>query len=107
MLTPTSQTPGFETELDRLLLTTVGVAPGDAVAAELMQATAGVARRMLSERWVQTQAAERADKARRVYYLSMEFLIGRTLSNALAASRRSSAARALDSVRPIKNSIDR
>src|SRR5205085_2123682 len=36
-------------------------------------------------RWVQTQAAQRADKARRVYYLSMEFLMGRTLGNALAA----------------------
>ena len=50
-----------------------------------MQAASRFARRQLSERWVQTQAAERAAKARRVYYLSMEFLIGRTLSNALAA----------------------
>ncbi len=96
MLNPTPHAPAFEAELDRLLLTTVGVAPGDAVPAELMQATAGVARRMLSERWVQTQAAERADKARRVYYLSMEFLIGRTLSNALAAlDLRDDAAAAL------------
>ena len=85
MLSPTSPYPGFEAKLDRLLLTTVGVAPGEASAGELMQATAGVARSQLSERWVQTQAAERADKARRVYYLSMEFLIGRTLGNALAA----------------------
>ncbi|MEI2678988.1 MAG: hypothetical protein V9G29_14665 [Burkholderiaceae bacterium] len=39
----------------------------------------------LSQRWVATQGADRDSKARRVYYLSMEFLIGRTLGNALAA----------------------
>jgi starch phosphorylase len=39
----------------------------------------------LSRRWVAGDAADRARKARRVYYLSMEFLIGRSLSNALAA----------------------
>jgi starch phosphorylase len=95
-LTPSSDNPGLAAELDRLLLTTIGVAPGEASAAELMQATAGLARRVLSERWVQTQAAERADKARRVYYLSMEFLIGRTLSNAMAAlNLRDEAAAAL------------
>ncbi len=95
-LTPSSDNPDLAAELDRLLLTTVGVAPGEASAGELMQATAGLARRMLSERWVQTQAAERAAKARRVYYLSMEFLIGRTLSNALAAlDLRDDAAAAL------------
>jgi len=85
MPTPLSPRPDIATELDRVLLTTVGVAPADAGAAELMQATASLVRCVLSERWVQTQAAEHADKVRRVYYLSMEFLIGRTLSNALAA----------------------
>jgi len=85
MPTPLSLRSDAATEVDRLLLTTVGVAPADASAAELMQATADLARGVLAERWVQTQAAERVDKARRVYYLSMEFLIGRTLSNALAA----------------------
>ena len=83
-------------DLDKLLLTVIGVAPGEADPADLMQATARFARRQLSQRWVQAQAAERADKARRVYYLSMEFLIGRTLSNALAALRlREDAATAL------------
>ncbi len=96
MPTPLSLRSDAATEVDRLLLTTVGVAPGDASAAELMQATADLARGVLAERWVQTQAAERAAKARRVYYLSMEFLIGRTLSNALAAlDLRDDAASAL------------
>ena len=44
-----------------------------------------VAREQLSKRWVATQCADRDSKARRVYYLSMEFLMGRTLGNALAA----------------------
>ena len=72
---------GIETQL----LDTVGVAPADATAVDLMQAVSQVARGQLSQRWVQTQAEQRADKARRVYYLSMEFLMGRTLGNALAA----------------------
>ena len=68
-----------------MLVGTVGVAPAEARPEDLMQAAAGLTRQVLSERWVRTQAAERADKARRVYYLSMEFLIGRTLANALSA----------------------
>jgi len=71
--------------VDTHLLATVGVAPAQATATELMQAVAQVAREQLSRRWVATQARERDEKARRVYYLSMEFLIGRTLGNALAA----------------------
>jgi starch phosphorylase len=67
------------------LLKSVGVAPALATPTELMQAVARVAREQLSRRWVETQARERTDKARRVYYLSMEFLIGRTLGNAVAA----------------------
>ncbi|CAN5810382.1 glycogen phosphorylase [soil metagenome] len=67
------------------LLKTVGVANASATPTDLMQAVSLVAREQLSQRWVRTQAAQRSDKARRVYYLSMEFLIGRTLSNALAA----------------------
>jgi starch phosphorylase len=67
------------------LLHTVGVASANATPTELMHAVSQVARAELSQRWVQTQAADRGARARRVYYLSMEFLIGRTLSNALAA----------------------
>ena len=70
-------------ELQRLLLEQVGVAPAQATPADLMAATAQLARERLSQRWVATQAAQRG--SRRVYYLSMEFLMGRTLGNALAA----------------------
>ncbi|MDP9044665.1 MAG: glycogen/starch/alpha-glucan phosphorylase [Pseudomonadota bacterium] len=73
------------TGLDEELLDQVGVVPADASANDLMQAISQVARRSLSQRWVRTQAQQTEDKARRVYYLSMEFLMGRTLGNALAA----------------------
>ena len=72
-------------QIDAHLLHTVGVAPDRATPTDLMLATAQVARAQLSRRWVATQAQEHKQKARRVVYLSMEFLMGRTLSNALAA----------------------
>jgi starch phosphorylase len=71
--------------LDRELLTNVGVAPDEASPADLMFAVAQAPRQRLAERWVETQAAERTAGVRRVYYLSMEFLIGRSLGNALDA----------------------
>ncbi len=71
--------------IDDHLLNTVAVVPEQANPTELMQAVAQVARGQLARRWVATQAADTGRKARRVYYLSMEFLIGRTLGNALAA----------------------
>jgi len=67
------------------LLATVGTAPDSATHVDLMHAVAQVAREQLSRRWVAGDSADRRSKARRVYYLSMEFLIGRTLTNALAA----------------------
>ena len=71
--------------VDRHLLIAVGAAPDHATPTEIMHAVAQVAREQLSQRWVAGDSADRAAKARRVYYLSMEFLIGRTLGNALAA----------------------
>ncbi|HRD96307.1 MAG TPA: glycogen/starch/alpha-glucan phosphorylase [Rubrivivax sp.] len=71
--------------VSRHLLATVGCEPATASHAEIMRAVAQVAREQLSQRWVEGDTADRSAKARRVYYLSMEFLIGRTLSNALAA----------------------
>ena len=73
------------TGVDEELLDNVGVVPSDASANNLMQAVSQVARQRLSQRWVRTQARQGEEKARRVYYLSMEFLMGRTLGNALAA----------------------
>jgi glycogen phosphorylase len=67
------------------LVATVAAQPAQATPTEIMHAVAQVAREQLSRRWVATQAADREARARRVHYLSMEFLIGRSLGNALAA----------------------
>ncbi|MFY9509458.1 MAG: glycogen/starch/alpha-glucan phosphorylase [Rubrivivax sp.] len=72
-------------QIDHHLLSTVAVAPAAASRSDIMLAVAQVAREALSRRWVAGDAGDRKSRARRVYYLSMEFLIGRTLSNALAA----------------------
>ena len=71
--------------IERHLLDTVAVTPAEAGTVDLMNAVAQAARAELSRRWVAGDAADRATKARRVYYLSMEFLMGRSLGNALAA----------------------
>jgi len=71
--------------VDQHLLATVGTEPAAATLTDVMHAVAQVAREQLSRRWVAGDSADRQARARRVNYLSMEFLIGRTLSNALAA----------------------
>ena len=83
--TPLIAKHALAAQIEQHLLNTVGVASEDATTTDLMLAVAQVAREQLSQRWVETQAQERANQARRVVYLSMEFLMGRTLSNALAA----------------------
>ncbi|MGQ3092339.1 MAG: glycogen/starch/alpha-glucan phosphorylase [Roseateles sp.] len=77
----------FETAYEReLSQSSHGATPQAA-----LHAAALACRETLARRWATTQAqdAQRGDKApvRRVHYLSMEFLMGRALSNALAALR--------------------
>jgi starch phosphorylase len=50
-----------------------------------MQTLSHLAREQLARRWAATHAQDTAAKPKRVYYLSMEFLMGRSLSNALDA----------------------
>ena len=80
-----SPTDSPASDIDHHLVATVGAAPDRATPSEIMHAVAQVAREQLSQRWVAGDIADRARKARRVYYLSMEFLVGRSLSNALGA----------------------
>ena len=54
-------------------------------AAARSSAAAAAARTVLADRWAVTQAADAKRKSRRVHYLSMEFLMGRAMHNALSA----------------------
>jgi glycogen phosphorylase len=57
------------------------VAPTAAGAPEQFEAAARSARDVLSQRWVRTESTYDRENPKRVYYLSMEFLIGRSLTN--------------------------
>jgi len=53
---------------------------------EALRAAAMACREELADRWVETQAEDQhAKHGRRVHYMSMEFLMGRALNNALQA----------------------
>jgi len=80
-------------DIDQRLLREVGVAPAEAGAFDLMSATARAVREQLSVRWLAGQVRDRTEKVRRVYYLSMEFLVGRMLGNSLDALELTEAAR--------------
>jgi starch phosphorylase len=57
------------------------VAPEDAGPRQRFEAAARSVRDVLSQRWILTDSAYDREKPKRIYYLSMEFLIGRSLSN--------------------------
>jgi len=63
----------------------VGKDPLSARPEDWFQASALAIRDHLIDRWMQTTRAQYAQDSKRVYYLSMEFLIGRSFSNALLA----------------------
>jgi starch phosphorylase len=60
-------------------------AAGPVTPAACLAAAAAACRPTLLARWAQCQREDAVDTRRRVHYLSMEFLMGRALGNALAA----------------------
>lgn len=65
------------------LLYFVGKDPRTATRADWYVALARLARDKLVERWMETTRSQYDQNVKRVYYLSMEFLIGRALTNSL------------------------
>ena len=66
---------------ERHLLFDDVVAPNAAGPREQFEAAALSARDVLSQRWVRTESTYDREDPKRIYYLSMEFLIGRSLTN--------------------------
>ncbi len=69
--------------LEHRLVYSVGKDNAMATTRDWFYATAYMTRDQLIERWMQTMRSYYVTNAKRVYYLSMEFLMGRTLMNSL------------------------
>jgi starch phosphorylase len=66
---------------ERHLVFDRAIDPKVASARERFEAFAHSVRDILAQRWVQTKTTYEQQNAKRVYYLSMEFLLGRSLNN--------------------------
>ena len=65
------------------LIFLIGRSPDEASQRDWLNAALYAVRDLVTEGWISTAKHSRDEKTRRVYYLSMEFLMGRTLSNAM------------------------
>jgi starch phosphorylase len=66
---------------DRHLIFDRAIDPKAASARERFEAFAHSVRDVLAQRWVKTKSTYEQQNAKRIYYLSMEFLLGRSLAN--------------------------
>src|SRR5262249_36567877 len=66
---------------ERYLLCQHIVDPPTATRRQEFEATARFIRDLVAHRWVRTARARERDLPKRIHYLSMEFLLGRTLRN--------------------------
>ena len=82
---PDRDVAAFKRAVANKLIYAVGKDPVAASQDDWLHATALAVRDQLVERWMTTTRANYAQDLKRVYYLSMEFLIGRTFTNALLA----------------------
>lgn len=78
-----SDTKSIQRSVSNHLVYTIGKDPLTATDHDWMMAFSHVVRDRLIERWMETQRNYYRHDAKRVYYLSMEFLIGRSLVNSL------------------------
>jgi starch phosphorylase len=82
---PDRDVAAFKRAVANKLIYGVGKDPVAASQDDWLNATSQAVRDQLVERWMMTTRANYAQDLKRVYYLSMEFLIGRTFTNALLA----------------------
>jgi glycogen phosphorylase len=67
--------------VERHLLSDAVVYPSGAYERQRFEAVARSVRDILAQRWIKTQSTYDRENPKRIYYLSMEFLIGRSLAN--------------------------
>ena len=67
--------------VERHLLSDAVVNPAGAYERQRFEAVARSVRDILAQRWIKTQSTYDRENPKRIYYLSMEFLIGRSLAN--------------------------
>ena len=82
---PSVDVEGVKKAIVYKLIFLIGRSPKEASQRDWLNATLHAVRDLVTEGWITTARQSRAEETRRVYYLSMEFLIGRTLSNAMIA----------------------
>src|SRR6476469_9474174 len=97
---------------DRHLLFDNVLPPEGAGPRERFEAFARSVRDVLSQRWVRTEQTYDRENPKRVYYMSMEFLIGRSLDNNVInlllepVARRAAALRGIDRMEMLEQEPD-
>ena len=81
---PPDDSNRFKHDLLAKLTLAVGKDPEHATARDWLMATALTVRDRMALRWIESTRRIYANEEKRVYYLSMEFLIGRLLTDALS-----------------------
>src|SRR4051812_2419596 len=76
--------------------------PADAGPREQFEAVSTAIRDVLAQRWLKTQKHHDRENPKQVYYLSMEFLIGRSLGNNIANLMLSPLAESVQKVKGLK-----
>ncbi|MGI4777917.1 MAG: glycogen/starch/alpha-glucan phosphorylase [Janthinobacterium lividum] len=82
---PDRDVAAFKRAVANKLIYAVGKDPVAALPDDWLNAASMAVRDQLVERWMATTRASYKQDLKRVYYMSMEFLIGRTFTNALLA----------------------
>ncbi len=94
---PGNLADALRTAIADKLMFSVGKSPDVAHNKDWFNATFLAVRDQMVKNWMQTTRAQYSQDSRRVYYLSMEFLMGRALSNALIS---------LDLYEPVKAALE-
>ncbi len=80
---PALDAPSIKRSISNRLVYSIGKDPMTATDRDWFYSAAAVVRERLIERWMETMRSYYREDTKRVYYLSMEFLMGRTLMNSM------------------------